>query len=152
MLTQCITALRGSASISAQPAQLREVGGREVTGPPAGDPGVQGHHDPGIPGGLRPVHQTFSQCAVGGRVQLEKPWGIAEFGGDVFQGIHGQSRHAQRHTGAGGGAGRRQVAVVIRSAQTDHPDRRHEDRRRPAPPPQLHGQVALGRADSRRSS
>ena len=130
----------------AQPAKLGEVGSGKIARSPTGDPGIERDHNSGVPRGLSTVHQTFGELAVGGRIELEKPWGVAEFGRDILQRIHRQRRHAQGYPGARGRAGRRDIAVPVSRTQSDHADGCHEDRG-PAPSPEFHRHIAFGGAN-----
>ena len=49
-------------------------------------PGVQRHDDALVSGRLGALHEAGRQIAVRGRVQLEKPWGVPEFGGTSSSG------------------------------------------------------------------
>ena len=71
-------------------AQLREVGGLEITRPPAGDPGVQRHHNGLVAGVFRPRDQALRQLAVLRRVELEIGRHIAAMPDHLFQRVIGQ--------------------------------------------------------------
>ncbi|BBY62481.1 hypothetical protein MHEL_07240 [Mycolicibacterium helvum] len=93
------------------------------------------------------MDEALRHLAIDRGVQLEKTWGVAELGRYFFQRIHRQRRDAHRHSGDCRGARGSEVAVFVDRAQADHPDRRHEYRRRPALAPQFDGQVPLSGAD-----
>ena len=111
-------------------AQLREVRRRQVARSPARHPGIQRDDDALVSGGLCSRDKAGRQLAVCRRVQLEKAWGIAEFGGNLFERILGQRRNDHRYAGARGGSCGGQITVAVLCAQADDADRRHEHRRR----------------------
>jgi hypothetical protein len=131
----------------AAPAKEREIRCRQVARAPAGYPGVQRHHDAFEACRLGAMHEAGCDITVGRRVQLEKPWGIAQFGGNLFYRVGRHRRCDHRHAGARGGARRRQVAMTVLCAQGYHSDGRHHGRRRQRHPEQLDRQIALLGAD-----
>jgi hypothetical protein len=118
----------GQVVRQAMAAQLREVAGGEVPRPPAGDPRVERDHDPGETRVLRPAHEALREFPVGRRVQLEEPGRVPEPGSHLLQRVDRQRRGDHRHPGASGGGGRRQVAVPVLRAQSEHADRREQRR------------------------
>ena len=74
-----------------------------------------------VSGGLGAVDEAGGQLAVGRRVELEKAWGVAEFGRDVLHRVLGQRRDDHRHAGARRGARGGQVAVAVLRAERRSP-------------------------------
>ena len=95
-------------------------------------------------GGLGAAHQALGQIPVGRAVQLVKPRGVTEFGGDIFHRVFDQGRYAHRNPGARGRPRGREITMTVLRAQCDDPDRRHENGSGPTLSPELDGQIALG--------
>ena len=92
------------------------------------------------------MHPALGKLTVGGGVELEKPWGVTEFGCNVLKRIHGEGGYAQRNSGTRGSARSSEITVAVCRAQPDHANRCHEDGG-PTTPPEFNRHIAFGGAD-----
>ena len=91
------------------------------------------------------MDEARRELAVRRRVELKEAGRRAESGRDVFQRIDAQRRRDHRHPARRRGARRREIAVAVLRAQTDHADRTHKDRRRQLAAEQFDRKIALQR-------
>ena len=126
----------------AHPLQERQPGLLQVARLPAGDEGVDGDDDRAVARRLGPPDEALDDPALVRPVELEPARRLAAGLGDLLEGEVRGGAGDHRHPERAGGAGGRQLAVLVDDLLDA--DRRQQQRRRHLGPEHRRREVALG--------